>query len=259
MLLNNLKDYTLKMSLIEIKNAILRKSYNIGFVEEKYINLSDDERNKKVHWLDLNGYKKGWFADPFFLSMDDNFIYLLVEEFVYEDNKGRLAKITVEKKNYKLVSVDVILELDTHLSFPIFFREGDNIFVYPENYQSGGVNLFSYNVLSNKLDFVKTIIESPLLDTQIVKIEDNYYAFGVKWETNTQEDSKTLMIYKSQSLYGPFKHIQTIKNNKKEERGAGLIYTSEGKHYRPAQSCEGGYGKAVIIYRLDLIDGRFVE
>lgn len=247
------------MIIKDIRPDLYREGYNIGFFDAKYLFMSDKERNRKVHWLDKNGYKKGWFADPFFLDMDDKYYYILAEEFVYADNKGRLVKISVDRNNYKLASVNVILELDTHLSFPIYFDEEGIIYVYPENYQSGGVNVYTYDEKQSKLNFVKRIIDEPLLDTQIFKIENKYYAFGVKWETNSQDDTKKLMVFESSSFLGPYTHIQTIFNNKKEERGAGMIYFSSNAIFRPAQCCEGGYGKAVILYRLDMKSGKFME
>ena len=247
------------MSITDINNEIFRKGYNLGFFEKKYLSCSDKERNKNVRWLDMNGYKQGWFADPFLLRMDDTNYYVLAEEFVYAKNKGRLVELTINRNKCQLKSVDVILELDTHLSFPIYFQENDQLYVYPENYQSGGVSIYLYDQQEHKLTFVKQIIDEPLLDTQITKLNDKYYAFGVRWETNTQEDTRYLQIFESDSLKGPYNHIQTISNVKREERGAGLIMAEGESIYRPAQCCEGGYGKSIIIYKLKLEGGQFTE
>ena len=49
---------------------------------------------------------------------------------------------------------------------------------------------------------------------------------------------------------GEYTLLQIIENLKCEERGAGLIYFEDGHIIRPAQCCEGGYGREVILYEL---------
>lgn len=249
----------MSMAWLKIKNELFRKGYNIGFFDDKYLLSSDDVRNKKTKWLHLAGYRSGWFADPFFLDEDNNNYYLLAEEFVFKENRGRLVKITVNKHRFRLKEVKVILELQTHLSFPIIWREDNIVYVYPENYQSGCLSIYSYIKSDDKLKLVKPIILEPLLDTQITKVNNKYYAFGVKWKTNSQEDTKELLIFESPDILGPFTLYQRINNAKKEERGAGQFFVERGQLFRPAQSCEGGYGKAVIVYRMEFKDGCFHE
>ena len=143
-----------------------------------------------------------------------------------------------------------MLELDTHLSFPIYIWDNKKLYVYPENYQSGGLAIYEYDEQSKSLVSPRKIINAPLLDTQIVKLEGAYYAFGVQFQTGLQKDTKKLYIYKANKLFGDYKQIQIIENSRCEERGAGLIYTEDDRLIRPAQSCEGGYGREVILYDL---------
>lgn len=159
-----------------------------------------------------------------------------------------------------MIDKKIILKLSTHLSFPIIFEENGETYVYPENYQSGSVQIYKYDEKLKELIQPKTIINAPLLDTQIALIDNTYYAFGVKFWTGNQTDTKILYIYKSASLTGQYSLIQTIENTKCEERGAGVIFKDEtGRLIRPAQCCEGGYGKAVIFYELNLTNGIFSE
>ena len=180
----------------------------------------------------------------------DNIIELFAEEMIYRTGRGIIVYLKVEKESCKILEREIMLELDTHLSFPIYIEEGGTIYVYPENYQSGEVRIYEYDEKAKKLLNPRTIIKEPLLDAQIVKIGNNYYAFGVRFRTGSQNDTKELIVYQSDSLLGKYELIQIIENERCEERGAGLIYLEDGHVIRPAQSCEGGYGREVILYEL---------
>lgn len=238
----------------------LNNAYYIGFLLDADMSLPVDERYSKIRWLDVDKCKtEGWFADPFIVSVSDNIVELFAEEMIYKTGRGVLVYLKVDIETCQILEKKSMLELDTHLSFPIYIKENGKIFVYPENYQSGSLKIYEYNELLKRLVHPRTIIEAPLLDTQIIKIEGEYYAFGVRFYTGTQKDTRKLYIYKSDSLCGHYELFQVIDNTKCEERGGGEIFQENGRLIRPAQSCEGGYGREVIFYELNINDAGFNE
>ena len=52
---------------------------------------------ENIHYV-TNPYKTKWFADPFILEDKQDSLILLVEEFDSEINRGRIAKIIIDKK-----------------------------------------------------------------------------------------------------------------------------------------------------------------
>ena len=246
----------MKKIIRKIHTALAAQRYNIGFVDEE----EKSKANPKIHWLKLGSYRKGWFADPFILKVSDKTMEILVEEYLYNTRLGRLSLITVDAKTYRLLKVDVILELPTHLSFPIPIIENNKVYIYPENYQGGALTIYEYDMELHKLVKPTRIIEQPLLDTQIIKIDSTYYAMGVAYSSGSHQDTKTLHIYSAPSLLGPYQSFQTIQNDKCEERGAGEIVKTNGKYLRPTQNCEGDYGLDVIIKELILTkDNKFTQ
>jgi len=245
---------------MNLLKEITRFRYNIGFIDSDSDGdfLYRETNNAHVRWLDWNGYKGGWFADPFILSFDDSVIEVLVEEWEDRLGKGRISKLVIDRKTNKLQRVVPLLEDDTHFSFPNIWREDGKEYVYPENYQSGGLYIYEYNEKDEKLINPHCIVNEPLLDAQIVKYNDFYYLFGVR-QDNGAKQCKILYIYKSPSLFGDYTHIQTIENQFKEERGAGEIFVYNNQLIRPAQSCEVDYGYSMVFYVLDYDDGKFEE
>lgn len=250
------------MKLFTKLRSILREqAYYIGFLFEDEINLPQENRFEAIHWLNLGRYKSGWFADPFFLSVTADSVELLVEEWEYSKKKGRLCRLVIERneKDFYLKEVNPILELDTHLSFPINIQLNNKLYVYPENFESGALRIYEYDRNMDKLVKPATMLQEPLLDSQILRIDNAFYLFGVKYNSGSQSDTKKLFIYKSNNLTGEYTECQIIENQLCEERGAGLIFTKNGKYYRPAQSCEIEYGRNCIVYELSKNQDLFIE
>lgn len=143
-----------------IRKIFSRSIWNIGFID--FSNTDDlfkvwDIRQMKHH-------ENKWFADPFILDVTDREIVVLVEEMDFKRDKGRIACLIINRDNYELVDHKILLELKTHLSFPAIIRKNDEVYVYPENSESGKLLLYQYDFNKNALVEVESIINQPLTD-----------------------------------------------------------------------------------------------
>lgn len=254
-------DIVIKKLLKEILPNPYRGDYFIGFVDKPDIVRNSDSWYDKVKWVNVNKYKKdGWFADPFFYNVTDNHIILFAEQMFSEINRGRLVKMTIRRKDYYLEEVTPILTLEPHLSFPIIWRENGKEYVYPENEQSGSLKIYELDPTTQKLHSPKVLINERLIDSQIAKLGNEYFIFGVVLATGAWSDTRNLQVYKSNHLLGPYTHIQTIESENNCERGAGLIIPVDNSTIlRPAQNCNGAYGKETIMYQMEYDGCKFSE
>lgn len=110
------------MSLIgNIYDRITDSFWTIGFIENT---LEDVVNNKPLRYVWIkNHYTDRWFADPFVLDVNDDYVYLLVEEYTYTRRKGLIVKLTIDRKLLIITKREEVLEVDTHLSFPIIERK----------------------------------------------------------------------------------------------------------------------------------------
>ena len=239
-----------------ILNYCLKSAYYVGFINEEYLSLSRKERFKKISWLDLKDYKGGWFADPFFLSVEGNHIQLLVEEMNYQRGKGIISLLDI-KVNNELIKNTPVLELQTHLSFPFVWREDNKVYVCPENWEGGSFRIYEFDKKENKLINPVIIIDAPLVDSSIFKHEGKYFVIGTIRKPSSAESTKTADIFVADSFLGPYKHLQSLHNDKKRERGAGAIFKVNDDLIRPVQKCDEKYGEAVIFNKLIVEDGIF--
>ena len=242
----------------KIKERLGSTWYNIGFIENVDSLATQEDIDKRINWLDWGNYKDGWFADPIIYSINDTEIIAFVEEYVYAMHKGRLSELVIDRSTYKLKQIIPMLDLDTHLSFPIYCKQGGKTYIYPENSQCGQLKIYEYDEASHQLVNPKVLVEAPLVDPQILEMNGKYYVLSTQFKSLAKLDDD-LLIYESDSFFGPYKQVQVIHNDIDEERGAGRIFSVNNRLIRPAQSAVGGYGKQLIFYELTYIDNSFKE
>lgn len=244
------------LELFKKTTKYLRSSYwNIGFVEEDIRDvLNADHLN--IHWLH-HPYRDRWFADPFFLSVDESHIVLLAEEFCYASQKGRIAKLVIKIDGYVLEEMKIILELPSHLSFPFIFRKADTIFMIPENCKTGQATVYEYNSQTDEVKQVSVLCHLPLTDAILIKMpDDRRYILSTKEPT---QNKNHLHVYAVDTDTWKMNEqpIQDICFESNIARNAGDIFTCDGIMYRPAQDCNKGYGHGVVIQQMNYADGQF--
>jgi len=242
---------------------LFKRSYHLGFINDKLEDvLYNGKLKPNISWIKEINNSTSWFADPFIISQNSKYIEILAEEFEYANNKGRISHMLVRKDGFVLEKVTPVLDLDTHLSFPNYIVHDGTIYVYPENYLGGGIRIYEYDIERKKLINPQLLLSENLVDAQMIKIGNDFYIFGVKHVDDNYQYTytKELFIYKSSTLFGEYKFFQKIINSDKIERGAGRMFYYNNKLFRPAQICNGGYGRGLIFFELAFNDdGYFVE
>ena len=229
--------------------------YNIGFVDSCLKDIIEGSLPIKVNWLN-HPYKDRWFADPFILDVTDNEIWVLVEEWYDPINRGRISKLIIDKQTYKLKDILVLLELETHLSFPAIRRAQDGIYVYPENSVTGKLTEYKYIPEKEKLEISDIIANEPLTDA----IQTDCFGEKLLFSTRLPDaNGKDLYIYQFSEKTKVFTEINQYHYNENLSRSAGDFFIYGEKIYRPSQACIKSYGDAVSIQEVNYNNGQFYE
>lgn len=243
------------MSLRSIIHNLKFNRWNLAFVEESLDGILQS-KSVKVNYMKGNN-RKQWFADPFILDVTPEHIICLVEELSYKTMRGRIAKLVIDRKTYKLLETKILLDLPTHLSFPFILRKDGNVYVLPENSASGCSTIYSYNSTDDSLTPYNVIARRPFTDATIF-CEDNKAYLLTTQRPNQNGNVLDIYWFDTERFTISKEPIQTVSFDNKRARNAGEIFKSSGKAYRPAQDCNGGYGKGVILQELKITDGEFV-
>lgn len=235
-----------KLMIKSLYNHIVIHRWDLGFVLSSMDEVLGGE---KLHVERVkNRYKSRWFADPFILSYDDNEIVLLVEDYWDSDCLGRISKLVIDRHTYEIKDVKVILQLDSHLSFPAIMRVEGKIYIYPENSREGGLWLYEYNLQTDECKKIDQLSDQPLADAIITN------TFGKKQIFSTKEpnpNKNILDIYDWNDKRKSFEHSESVTFNENIARNAGDFFEYKGTVYRPAQECNGMYGHAVSIQKVE--------
>jgi hypothetical protein len=192
-----------------------------------------------------NPFVHKWFADPFILDESSEELKVLVEEFDDRVNRGRIARLVIDKRTHTITDCKIVLDLSTHLSFPAIYKMDDKIYVHPENSASGTSKIYLYDEEQEMLTNPITILDKPLTDAVIVAENGLHCMYATQIPTSSRN---RLDVYQSDTFEGPYIYIKTIDFCKNNARMAGLFISIDGSFIRPAQDNNHDYGEAVLFY-----------
>ncbi len=227
-----------------IKESLVHYTWDLAYFEYNSEIITHGVDFRKIHIV-KNPYNKKWFADPFILRDTERELTLLVEEFDSTVKRGRIALVVIDKTKDLIISCDIILDLPTHLSFPVIYRIDDKVIVHPENSASGASYMYEFDESLNKLDNPVKVLNEPITDAVIIRKEDEYKMFATRVP---ESNGCNLRMYVAKEFMGPYSAKDVEEYPHCRARMAGRFVTNNGKVIRPAQDCEGAYGKAVIFY-----------
>ena len=233
------------MSLKSIYNNLVLHRWEIGFVDNSKESILWGE---DIHIRFIkHSYKNRWFADPFILSFDQDEIILLAEDYCDSDRIGKISRLVVDRKTYELKDLKVILSLESHLSFPALFREGEKVYVYPENSCAGGLWLYEYDDQNYRCVLIRQLSSEPLTDAIRYDINGENLIISTK---EPHPNGNLLDVYRDRNHTGNYEHAYTVKFNENIARNAGDFFECNGQLYRAAQECNLIYGHALSIQRI---------
>jgi len=207
--------------------------------------------NPNIKWFHLN-YLNVFHADPFLLRSGNENINILFEEYSEDDKYGKISIMGIDE-NFNQLNYKKLLDTKSHLSYPFVFEENNKTYVFPESSKSGKLSCYEYDHENVSFNFLKEIIDLPLLDSTIVKRNNKYWIFGIM---NMNDVDYKLYIFFSDNLLGPYEphSLNPIKNGLNGTRPAGNFIVINDQLYRPTQNCENRYGESITINKVNVLD-----
>ena len=220
----------------------------IGFVRGGLQSIMEND-TYEADWVEMP--KDRWYADPFILDVTDTLILLLVEDYAYTTKKGIISLLKIDRQLFSIVERKEILELATHLSFPNIIRRNGKIFIFPESAQSGKLDMYEYNPITESVKYCATICDDVVWDSDITEL------FGEQLLFTAAHNDKQLDIFAWDEKIQRFVSKYVLPSEKKNSRLGGKVFEYKGKTYYPAQECDGGYGVAIDIKEISHMNGTF--
>lgn len=225
--------------------------WNIGFCEQTPDELIHKKKLNAVNWL-KHPYRDRWFADPFLLYVSPNVITVFVEERMVIADRGYLSELVIDKKTFEIKERYVILETDSHLSYPAIIKKDGHIYVYPENALGGPLKMYKYDTVNHCLTNPKVVLNERVADSTIYESEGKFYLIATKYP----ESQEKAYLFVSDRFDGPYEQLgeEPVQWSRSCSRPGGNWFVINNSVYRPVQDCEKHYGSALKMMCVDSLD-----
>ncbi|MBQ2492882.1 MAG: hypothetical protein II527_06075 [Bacteroidales bacterium] len=236
----------MKQFLKKCQANLIDARWNIGIADvDEELNIYNIRYVRHGH-----SFRESWFADPFVIDETDRDYIILAEEMLVNKSRGRIVRLTVNKADMGLSDFEVLLDLDTHLSFPNHIKTKDGIFLYPENGASGELSFYRYG---KTLEKCGVILEKAVYDSTICRIGDDYYLLATEF---ANPNGNVLSVFISDNPLSGYRKIQEISFPDNIARRGGNVFVNKGQFISPAQVCNKYYGEVLSFQTIEIKDGK---
>lgn len=104
--------------------------------------------------------------------------------------------------------------------------------------------MYKYDQIKDALVDPICVCNDPISDAVITKKGDCYEMYATR---EPKPNGDVLIRYESESFSGSYKEIEQIAFEGNYARMAGAFISSDSGLIRPAQDCNGAYGRAVLF------------
>lgn len=226
------------MSLLDKTKVVV---WNIGFIEQDVRDLLANNEYS-ITWLKHN-YHDRFFADPFLVEEKGNRLYILAEEYLFSEGKGRIVRLCVDKITKELLENEKLIETNYHLSYPFVY--GNEIIV--EQAESG-----KWIAYDRKGRESRTLSNMGLIDSTILFDGRTEWVFATKIIKEKSEALQKLYRYKIVNGSVDETTELLVKDDLVASRPGGYFFKIDESWYRAAQTSTNQiYGESVTICRIE--------
>ena len=193
-----------------------------------------------------------YLADPFPIEVDGRH-FIFVEDYSPAARRGTISVFEAGPDD-AWSPPRRVLECEHHLSYPFVFQHDGAIYMLPETGEAGRVELHRAVEFPDTWRLDRVLLDGLTALDATLHIED-----GIFWlfanVVEGQEDRGQLWLFSSRSLDGVWRpHPRNpIVTDPGTARPAGRLFRRKGLLIRPSQDCSRGYGKAVVLNRVDAL------
>jgi hypothetical protein len=193
-----------------------------------------------------------YLGDPFPIEVDGRH-FVFVEDYSYAAGRGAIA-VSEAGPGDSWSPPRTVLERDYHLSYPFVFEHEGAIYMLPETGEAGRIELHRAVDFPDEWRLERVLLDGLTAVDATLHIED-----GLLWlfanVMEGHEDRGHLWLFFSSSLDGVWRpHPRNpIVTDPGSARPAGRLFRRGGILVRPSQDCRRGYGRAVVLNRVDVL------
>jgi len=190
------------------------------------------------------------WADPFIIHHEGRH-HVFFEHIRAQETRGVISTFELGEDGPRS-QPSVVLEHDTHLSYPHVFKHEDAVYMIPETGQRARVELYRAERVPDRW-----VLDAVLLDG-VRGVDATPFRYGGRWwmfvsvVERTESVNAQVSLYHSASLRGPWlpHRANPVVRDARRARPAGRVIAVNGDLIRPGQDCTTRYGSGVVLSRI---------
>ena len=197
-----------------------------------------------------------FWADPVPIVRDGK-VWVFFEDYSFASKKAAIACAPVSADG-DLGEVAVALECPYHLSYPFVFEHRGQLYLIPDTWDESRVELWRCRRFPSDWCLERTLLDDVHMgDPTLHRQDGKLWLFGTVSEARARANDE-LHIYVADALDGAWQPhtANPVVSDRRRARPAGRLFFRDGQLIRPAQDCGGGYGRAVVLNRVDELNER---
>jgi hypothetical protein len=177
----------------------------------------------------------------------DDEMYVFMEDYSFSAQKGDIAYLKYPQ-GFENGEIEAACEEPFHMAYPYLFTYDGEIYATPEVAETDEIRLYRVKSPTN-WEPVTVLINKGGIDPTVVKYNNRWWVFF----TQEPYPNTKLYIWHSEELMGSWTPHEKnpVKTDVRSSRPGGTPFIKDNNLYRPAQDCAGGYGKRVLINRVE--------
>jgi hypothetical protein len=195
-----------------------------------------------------------FYADPFLLEHDGRRC-VFFEDCPMERGNGRISYVELGSDG-TVSDPTTVLERECHLSYPFLFTWEGEAYMIPETAGAETVELYRASSFPEHWQRERILMRGiRALDSTLLFHEGRFWLFTVVVDEGAQAWDE-LSLFSSEALDGDWTPhpMNPIVCDARRARPAGRIFEHGGALVRPGQDCEGRYGRAIVLNRIETLD-----
>jgi hypothetical protein len=195
-----------------------------------------------------------FYADPFVVRRPEG-AYVFVEDGPVGGGPARISVVALDGNGGPRSAPRVVFERSSHLSYPFVFQDDGDWYMLPETAGTRTVELLRAREFPWRWEPCCVLLRDVRAwDPTLLKHDGLYWLF-VNIAAPGARPSDELCLYSAPALTGPWRPhpMNPVVSDARRARPAGRILTKGGSVIRPAQDASGGYGRRIILNKIDVL------
>ncbi len=204
-----------------------------------------------ITWLpDCGSFR--FEADPFAVERDGT-VTVFVEAYDHRVRRGEIH-YRQHAPDGAEIGRGVALAQPFHLSYPHLIEEGGELFMLPEGYKGGGLDLYRCVRFPDRWERVARLMDLPVVDATVVRHAGRWWMFHALFGP-ADRDMRELHVAWSDSLAGPWTAhaANPVRTGVTGARPGGSAFVMDGALHLPVQDCGPTYGAAIELLRIEVL------